>query len=527
MVPIFIIHYKKLTERKNYLNSALEAEGFTDIHWFENIDRNTMTEEQLAQYQFDYDRWYKLNATWKQYDSTPRLLTKPEIACATTHISIYKYIVDHDIPIALIFEDDAQLLPNFKQNLQTVIDELPSNFDACYINDAFGWTINNFKGPTVGYLGSLNDNVKDDNRHVYKMNCSKCANAFLLSQKGAKLLYSNIIPFCLPIDWMHNPIYLTNNANVYWAEPPLTIEGSKTQSGASSVERDNKLQTTPLMDINWKELYDAPTKEQIEHYASFKKELKDDTYMFLEKFAKDRLIEFTHRVKTNDNFIISKMGDGECRNMISDDDSLHNCDNCRYYKPLGMDLIRSYIYFLNRPNVYINKWHSHTYSILNQMENDYSPHFDRERKFLFFDLLVQKIGPNGCFKQEQIDFFKTIKTSPRTKIYISNKAMIYALAPLLNISFGVMIPEVDAYLQKEQIMSSIKDVISKLPSKENNIFLFSAGMAGKVFLAETSIIFPNNTFIDIGSTFDSLVRFNSRDYNCFPEHKALLLKLYT
>jgi len=223
-VHVFIVHYKKLELRKKYLDAALREEGLSNIHWFEDIDRNTMTEEQLNMYQYNEKRWYELNATWHQYDSKCRQLTMPEIACAVTHVEIYKYIAENNIKIALFFEDDCLIYRNFQERLLRVIRELPDDFDACYLSDCFRWTVDNYK---YGYLGSLNNNKYTKDKCVYEMHCGKCADSFLLTSKCAKLLYDNFVPFCLPPDWMQTPIYLKNNMKIYWSEPALTHQGSE------------------------------------------------------------------------------------------------------------------------------------------------------------------------------------------------------------------------------------------------------------------------------------------------------------
>ena len=122
-IPVFIVHYKKLTERKEYLDKALKDNGFLNIHWFEDIDRDTMTQEQLNMYQYNPKKWMLDNATWEHYQSPPRQLALPEIACAVTHIEIYKYIVEHNIETALVLEDDCKLLDGFYPRFKRLIKE--------------------------------------------------------------------------------------------------------------------------------------------------------------------------------------------------------------------------------------------------------------------------------------------------------------------------------------------------------------------------------------------------------------------
>ena len=107
--PIFISHYIKLTDRKQYLDNVLKILGFTNVHWFEHINRDTLTSDQLKMYEYNPEKWMSLNSVWHEYKSLPRKLSGPEIANELTHIEIYKYIIDNNIQTALILEDDCIL----------------------------------------------------------------------------------------------------------------------------------------------------------------------------------------------------------------------------------------------------------------------------------------------------------------------------------------------------------------------------------------------------------------------------------
>lgn len=530
-VHAFIVHYKKLVDRKEYLDSVLKSEGITNIHWFEDIDRDTMTKEQLEMYQYDEKKWYELNSTWHQFEARPRKLTMPEIACSVTHVEIYKYIVENNIKIALFFEDDCLIYDNFRERLLKVINELPDDFDACYLSDCFGWTVDNYK---FGYLGSLNKNKYSKNKLVYEMHCGKCADSFLLTTKCAKKLYENFVPFCLPPDWMQTPIYLKNNMKIYWSEPALTHQGSEdvynssigrpgeTPNNEITNESSNKTitnQTITNQTINQTINKRIPTKEDIINYSRIKGEKNSTKYLSLESEAKKRLEEFTDNIKNNKNFVIVKFGDGEMRNMISENENEHNCDGNNYFKNLGLELIESYIYYLKNDNCFINKWHSHEYNIQDRMETDYSSEISKN-KFVYYDLLVHKIP----FKQEQINFFRTIKESKRPKIYVSNIRMIQVLINVLNVDYAIEIPEVNSYNSKNDIVQNIINCLNDI-NKENCILMFSGGMFSKVLIAIIANKFPNNTYVDIGSTFDGLIK-NSRDFNGLPGYREELIKNY-
>ncbi len=223
-IPIFISHYKKLTDRKKYLDNILQKENFSNIYWFEDIDRDTMTKEDLTMYKYDKHRWLYLNSTWGHNYNDSRELRGPEIANAITHIKIYKYIIDNNIEIALILEDDCILYDNFKKNLLKYIEQLPKNFDTCFIGDAFGWTVDNYR---TGFFGQQNKNIIREDLNIYPMKCGHTADAYIISLEGAKKIYNSILPFCLPIDFEFNHIFITENVNNYWGHPALIHQGSE------------------------------------------------------------------------------------------------------------------------------------------------------------------------------------------------------------------------------------------------------------------------------------------------------------
>ena len=61
-----------------------------------------------------------------------RQLTTYEIACALTHLNIYRRLVDENIEMAIVSEDDVHLVPNFREELARVLAELPHDWELVY-----------------------------------------------------------------------------------------------------------------------------------------------------------------------------------------------------------------------------------------------------------------------------------------------------------------------------------------------------------------------------------------------------------
>ena len=224
------------------------------------------------------------------------------------------------------------------------------------------------------------------------------------------------------------------------------------------------------------------------------------------------LTDCIQKIRNGENFTIVKFGDGEWLNMIATTEYERNCDGNNYFRPLGDELIHSYIYFLQHPTSFIARWPCE-YNIEKQLVTDFPCELD---KFIFYDIIIHKYP----FTPGQVEFFKEIKNSLRQKIYISNEQMVHTLLPFLNIDIGIVTPPINSYVYKDQIINRVLGV-----AKENCIIMFSCGMASKVFIMHLSRQLQNATFIDVGSSFDGLIRV-SRDYNAGGDYKEHLINAY-
>jgi len=60
-------------------------------------------------------------------------ITPPEYGCACSHVRVWRDMVSRGYETALVFEDDAKLLPNFKTKLENVLAEAPSDWDMIFV----------------------------------------------------------------------------------------------------------------------------------------------------------------------------------------------------------------------------------------------------------------------------------------------------------------------------------------------------------------------------------------------------------
>jgi glycosyl transferase family 25 len=212
-MKIFVIHYKKLVDRKNNIIDQLNKYNITDYEFIE-IDR---------------DELYKYNVSIFQEDNTisHSKITNPQKAIFLSHCYAYSQIKDN-YNEALIFEDDIILCDNFINIFNNYITQLPIDYDMLFIGNGCNLHIRN------DYLIS--------NKNIYKKclyptewggdGCTRCTDSYLISKKCAIKIceYINNIKYKinLPIDWWLNVAARDNNFSIYWAEPTIVSQGTQT-----------------------------------------------------------------------------------------------------------------------------------------------------------------------------------------------------------------------------------------------------------------------------------------------------------
>ena len=201
-IKIFIIHYEKLHERKEFIIKQLEREQITDYE-FITIDRDELTKADIAPFENGF--------------------SKPLIANFLSHIYAYNQIKTNNYNYNLILEDDAILCKNFYGKLQLYLEQLPYDYDAVFIGDGCD-------------IDEHHINILDqkENTNIYNYNGKykcKCTDSYLISSKCANKIIENFDSCKKNINKINEPIdYFLNNVfellNVFWCEPTLVKQGT-------------------------------------------------------------------------------------------------------------------------------------------------------------------------------------------------------------------------------------------------------------------------------------------------------------
>jgi glycosyl transferase family 25 len=206
-MKIFVIHYKKLINRKAHIIEQFKKHNITDYEFIE-IDRDELEKENISMFEKDY--------------------SNSQIAISLSHFYAYKEISEK-YENGLIFEDDVVLSDNFINKLNTFISQLPETYDMLFIGNGCNLHIEKHKL------------VKD--KYVYEKclqptswggdGASRCTDSYLVNKKCATKLceYINNLSYKIKsaIDWWINVAARDNNFKVYWSEPTIVTQG--TQNG--------------------------------------------------------------------------------------------------------------------------------------------------------------------------------------------------------------------------------------------------------------------------------------------------------
>ena len=207
MIYIFIVHYKKLVERKMHIIEQLNTYNLLNYEFVE-IDRDDLQNYDLSIFQDN---------------------NKPvQSAICLSHFYAYKEIANK-FDMALILEDDVILSSNFSEILQNYIKQLPSEFDMCFIGNGCNLHIEHHK-----LVANQNIYKKDNISTAWGgAGCTRCTDSYIVSKQCAinicNYIENSSEKIHEAIDWWLNRCSRENNFNVYWAEPTIVKQGS--QSG--------------------------------------------------------------------------------------------------------------------------------------------------------------------------------------------------------------------------------------------------------------------------------------------------------
>ncbi len=190
---IFVVHYKPLTDRKEYIDEFFKENNITNYEFRDHYQREDFTKELEDTYYRLSPSYYKLNAS--------------QICITIEHIEIYREIVkegNNDVWY-LIIEDDAIFCNGFIDLLGEYMKNVPKNAE---------------------YLDICDYSQVYTNEYWVRENRTRTACAYLIKKSTCEKMLTTIVPFSMEIDWALMTEFKIHNINVYWSGKPLIHHGS-------------------------------------------------------------------------------------------------------------------------------------------------------------------------------------------------------------------------------------------------------------------------------------------------------------
>jgi GR25 family glycosyltransferase involved in LPS biosynthesis len=174
-----------------------------------------LKDNNITNYEFidKYDREIVSNEIITKYCDliNSKFLNIPICCITIAHIEIYKKIIENNYKVCLIFEDDIILTDNFIAKLNKYLKCLPSDLDLGFLVDGC-----NMHAPNI-----------DISKIWYDIPYTRTTSAYLITKSACEKILTTIIPFDRAIDHQLNIEIKTHNLQVYWCEPTICTEGSK------------------------------------------------------------------------------------------------------------------------------------------------------------------------------------------------------------------------------------------------------------------------------------------------------------
>lgn len=162
--PCFLICLKRKPERIENARKEFEKAGIKNHIEFEGTDG-----------------WFTTEEEFKKIGIGKELCKRKGLAgCASSHIRVWREIVQKKIPWSIIFEDDIHFHPNFLTLCNAYTKNIPSNVD-------------------IFYLGYCCPNIQSSTTYAHR-GTAMCLHAYMLSYQGAVNLLKYTLPMNQPVD---------------------------------------------------------------------------------------------------------------------------------------------------------------------------------------------------------------------------------------------------------------------------------------------------------------------------------------
>ncbi|CAN5204091.1 N/A [soil metagenome] len=225
---LIVINLARATERRARLGSALEALGL-QAEWLRAIDgASELTDAQRSRADQGARRAV-----------SPYPLSDNEIACFLSHCRAMERLLESGLPMAVVLEDDAELLDGFVSTIEQ-IGAMTRSFDVIDLHRTFkrGEIFHPVDGPgTVPGLGRIG--------HTHVL-----ATGYVISAAGARRFLAQTARFAYPFDKeIHR--YWRNGLDLYGIARPVVVQNDAGHSFIDEDRHQNAVQLRPTYPHAW------------------------------------------------------------------------------------------------------------------------------------------------------------------------------------------------------------------------------------------------------------------------------------
>lgn len=198
----FVIHVQKFTERKEHIDRLLRQHNMEGIYILKG-DIETLSPEEI-------DRFFAKDSIMYH--------TAPHVSCAIKHFYVCEYMVDNNLPGALVLEDDIVLLKNFDSIYVQSICE----YEAEYKDQPVIINYENTRLRFVPYSKRIKGQV------LYSGDRDRMTGCFFINLQAAKLILEKAMhdKCAVPIDHFHCELLRAGELTYLWCQPAIAEQGS-------------------------------------------------------------------------------------------------------------------------------------------------------------------------------------------------------------------------------------------------------------------------------------------------------------
>jgi GR25 family glycosyltransferase involved in LPS biosynthesis len=216
MMKIFVLHYSKLTRRKQHILEQFEKHGITEYEFIEKFDKDVITDDECP----EFSKYYVANR-------------RAELSLHLKHLYLYRLMLSENYEEVLVLEDDVILSDNFMKKLTEYMTQLPKDYDMLFIGNGCNLHIprNQLIANQYIYAKCLHETAWGGN------GAARCTDSYIIHQRCAKKLCEYVAAagaavvetkkINFPVDWWLNEAARDLVLKVYWAEPTIISQGSQ------------------------------------------------------------------------------------------------------------------------------------------------------------------------------------------------------------------------------------------------------------------------------------------------------------